>query len=177
MNKDSRVALISLSVVCFILLYSTVAFYVMEEGEKGKKIVLQKKLGDMTAEKQELEMKLKEVETLSVELKARLKTQEDTIADMTKSLGDEKDANTANLLKLKSHEDGIKAMEARLESEIAEKENLVKRITKLTEDYQSIRSQSENENKTKEETDKKAKETMEKEGVSLGTIVVDRKTQ
>ena len=44
MNKDGgRITLISLSVVCFILLYSTVAFYVMVEGEKTKRHIIEKK--------------------------------------------------------------------------------------------------------------------------------------
>ena len=116
MNKDdSRIIFISLSIVCFILLYSTVAFYVMEESEKGKKIVLQKKYEELTTVKQDLEAKLKESEMLSVELKTRLKTQEDTIAATTKTLGEEKAASDRNMLKLQERESEIHGIKANLE--------------------------------------------------------------
>ena len=129
MNKDdSRIIFISLSIVCFILLYATVAFYVMEESEKGKKIVLQKKYEELTTVKQDLEAKLKESEMLSVELKTRLKTQEDTIAATTKALGEEKAASDSNMLKLQERESEIHGIKANLENEKAEKESILKKI-------------------------------------------------
>ena len=69
MVKDNKLVIIALSIVCFILLYSTIAFYVMEEGERGKKKILQKKFDEITSVKQDLEAKLKESEMLTVELK------------------------------------------------------------------------------------------------------------
>lgn len=178
MNKDSsRVVLISLSVVCFILFYSTVAFYVMEETEKSKKIVAQKKLVEVTTEKQSLDSKLNEAEALMVELKTRLSTQEATIAEMTQRLDEERKANTNNMLKLKSRGNEIRGMKSKIINIEMEKEELIKKIAKLTEDYQNIKSQVENTAKTREDTEKKSKETMEREGVSLGTIVVDHKAQ
>ena len=109
MNKDGgKIVLISLSIVCFILLYSTIAFYVMEEGEKGKKNVLQKKYDEVTIVKQDLEAKLKETEMLTVELKTRLKTQEDTITTMTQRLDEEKAANGRNMLKLEDRESEVR---------------------------------------------------------------------
>ena len=174
MNKDgSKVVLIALSVVCFILLYSTVAFYIMEEGEKGKKNALQKKFDEVTAVKQGLEAKLKEAEMLTVELKTRLKTQEETIDTMTKSIDEAKSENNRNFIKLQSRENEIRAMKTKLENEKAEKDSLLKKIEKANEDYLNLKVQLENMLKTKEEIDRKAKELVEKEGVSLGTIVVN----
>ena len=175
MNKDDgRIILISLSIVCFILLYSTFAFYVMEESEKGKRIVIQKKYDEVTTVKQDLEAKLKESDMLTVELKTRLKTQEDTIAATTKALEEEKTANNGNMLKLQERDSEIHGMKAALENEKAEKESILKKIEKTNEENINLKAQLDNMLKTKEEIDKKAKELIEKEGVSLGTIVVAR---
>ena len=80
-------------------------------------------------------------------------------------------------MKLQEHEDEIRALRSKLENEEAEKESLLKKVEKANEDYLSIKVQLENTLKTKEEMEQKAKELVEKEGVSLGTIVVDQKTQ
>ncbi|MDO8525266.1 MAG: hypothetical protein Q7S07_02115 [Candidatus Omnitrophota bacterium] len=173
MNKDgNRVILISISVVCFILLYSTAAFYVMEEGEKAKRHVVEKSLGEITLVKQELETKLKDAETLTVELKTRLKAQEDTIAQTIEQLNVEKTANSKNLLKLRSRENEIRAMKAKLESEKALKDALSASLAKANEDYLAIKAETYSASKTKEEEDNKAKEKAAREGMSLGTIVV-----
>ena len=176
MNKDGgKIWIISLSIICFILLYSTMAFYVMEESEKGKKIVLQKRFDEVTAVKQTLETQLKEAEMANVELKTRLKTQEETIASITQNLEEAKSENSKNLFKLQGRENEIRGMKTRLANENIEKESLLKKIEKADAECINLKSQLDNILKTREETEKKAKESLEKEGVSLGTIVVEQK--
>ena len=176
MNKDGgRITLISLSVVCFILLYSTVAFYVMVEGEKAKRHVLQKNLDEATSANQELESKLKESAALAVELKTRLKTQEETITLTTQHLDEATNANNRSLLKLQARESEIRSMEAKITAAAAEKADLTAKLAKASEDYLALKTQIENSSRTKEDMEKTAKETAEREGVSLGTIVVDQK--
>ncbi len=178
MNKDgNRVVLISISVICFILLYSTVAFYVMEEGEKSKRHVAEKKLGEVTLAKQDTEAKLKDAETLAIELKTRLKAQEDTITGITEQLNAEKASNNKNLFKLQARENEIRAMKAKLESETALRDALSVKLTKANEDYLAIKSQTDSSSKTKEEEDNKAKDKAAREGMSLGTIVVNQAGQ
>jgi len=176
MNKDgNRIVLIALTVACFILLYSTVAFYVMEESEKGKRHALQKKVDEITVLRQDLEAELKETETLAIELRARLTTQEDTISNMTKALDEERHANNTNLFKLKERENEIRAMRAKIDNEKAEKDNLLKKLEAANEECLGIKAQLENDLKSKAEEDVKAKEISEREGLSLGTVVVGRK--
>ena len=178
MNKDgNKVVWIALSVICFILLWATVTFYAMEENERGKKNVLQKRFDEITVIKEDLAAKLKEAEALTVELKTRLKTQEDTIATTTEQLTEERSANNRNLLKLQGRENEIRSMNAKLQDEVVQKNDLLKKIEKTNEEYLNLKSQLENASKTKEDNEKKAKETSEREGVSLGTIVVDQKAK
>ena len=178
MNKDgNKVVWIALSVACFILLWATVTFYAMEESERGKKNALQKRFDDVTVVKDGLTVKLKEAEALAVELKTRLKTQEETIATTTEQLTEERNANNKNLLKLQGRENEIRAMETKLQDAALQKNDLLKKIEKVSQDYANLKTQLENESKAKDDNEKKAKETAEREGVSLGTIVVDQKAK
>ncbi len=174
MDKDGgKVALISLSIACFLLLYSTVAFYVMEEGEKGKKNALQKKLDEITVLKQGTDVKLKDADALTVELKTRLKTQEETIADITKKLDEEKQTNAAGSLKLGERENEMRGLKVDLENSKAQAADLARKIAKANDDYLKIKLQMDNMSKAKEDAAVKSKEILEKEGVSLGTVVVN----
>ena len=173
MSKDSnKIVVIALSVVCFILLYSTIAFYTMEETEKGKKNTLQKRFDEVTIVRQDLEAKLKDIETMNTELKTRLRAQEDTISTMTQRIETQKKENLQNIFKLQARGNDVRGMKAKLENERIEKDSLLKKIEKANEDIMNLKAQLENTIKTKEEADKDAKELIEKEGVSLGTIVV-----
>jgi len=169
MNKGTgRVTAISLSVICFILLYSTVTFYVMEEGEKGKRGALQKRFDEVTAVKQDLDSKLKEMDAAAAELKDRLKSQEDTIAAMTKRLDELKGENGKNLSRLQESEGALKGANAALQSERAAN---AEKLDKLNAECANLKSQLKGLLKDKESADEKVKT----EGVSLGTIVMDRK--
>ena len=68
-------------------------------------------------------------------------------------------------------------MKMSLENERAEKDSILKKIEKTNEENINLKAQLDNLLKTKEEIDKKAKELIEREGVSLGTIVVDQKAR
>jgi chromosome segregation ATPase len=114
---------------------------------------------------------------LTVELKATLAAQEEPITTMTARLDEERRENNTALIKLQGRENEIRAMKSRLENERVEKESLLKKIEMANEDCLNMKLQLENMVKTKEEMDRKAKELIEKEGVSLGTIVVDQKEQ
>jgi peptidoglycan hydrolase CwlO-like protein len=94
---------------------------------------------------------------------------------MTQRLDEERVSNNRNLFKLQARENEIRAMKAKISSAIAEKDVLTARLAKANEDYLRMKAQIESSTKTKEEMDRKAKETAEREGVSLGKIVVDPK--
>lgn len=176
-NGSNKAVVIALSLACFILVCSTVAFYAMEEGERVKKLTVQKKFDDTLAAKQDLEQKLSAAEIGAVELKGRLKTQEDTIAALTGQIEAEKKANKDVLAKLQARENEIRDMSMRLETARSKEAALLANIDKVNNDYLALKTQVETVSKTKDEEDRKAKEVAEKEGVSLGTIVVNPKAR
>jgi chromosome segregation ATPase len=171
MIKDgNKAVVISLILACFILLYATVAFYTMEESEKGKKKALQKRFDEVITVKQDLETKLKDADTLNIELKTRLTTQEETIAKITGQLEEEQKSNNDNVASLRVREDELRSLKTQLETEKAAKADLQKKCDQANAEYLNLKARVEDSLKAKENMDTKAKEQTEREGVSLGTI-------
>ncbi len=172
MGKDSRVYLIFLAIAYLLLFYSSVSLFVMKEGERDKRITLQKRFDDISVTKQELETKLKEIESANAEIKANVKFQEDKISMLTQRLEEEKSQNARSTAKFQEKEIQIQNLKVRIDEEKAEKAGMIKQLEKLNGDYLAMKVQLEYMMKSKEEVEKKAKEMAEKEDVSLGTIVI-----
>jgi len=170
--RDNKVVLISLSVAAGILLITTIAFYVIKENQKEKIGTLQKHLDETTAAKQNLEVKLKDVEIANAEMKSAVAAKDEKIDMLNKYLEEQKTLNGKAISKLQERDFEIRSLKAKIEEEKAEKEELIKRSDKLHENYLNIKFQLANLIKTKEEMERKARELADKEGVSLGTVVI-----
>lgn len=174
MNKNIRLVISIITGACIILLCMTTAFFIMKEGEKAARIALQKIHDETILEKQNLEEKLKAAEISNAELKAGIKAQDDKIAMLSQNLREEKAASDRNFATTQLKDSEIQRLKSRIDEEVEEKESLLKRIEKMNEDYLNIKFQLESLIRSKEEMDKRARELTEKEGVSLGTIVIKR---
>ena len=175
MPKYIKTALILLSGAAIILLCSTIALYFVKENEREKKVAVQKTLGESLAAKQNLEERLREIELANAEMKANIASQEEKVGALSRSLEEEKAVSAGNLAKIQEKGAEIEKLKSRLEEERAEKEGLLSRLEKLNEEYLNLKFQLQNLLKTREELEEKAKELVEKEGVSLGTIVIKQK--
>lgn len=176
MSKDSRLYLIFLAIAYLLLFYSCISLFVMKEGEKDRRITLQKRFDDLTVTKSELEMKLKETESANSEIKANIKFQEDKISMLTQRLEEEKAQTARSTAKFQEKEIQIQNLKVRIDEEKTEKAGLIKQLEKINADYLAMKVQLEYMMKSKEEVEKKAKEMAEKEDVSLGTIVITQST-
>lgn len=177
MNKDSKIFLIALSVIAVILLYSTIVLFVVKENEKDRRISLQKSLEEVTVVKQDLEVRIREIELADAELKGSLKLQEEKVNMLSRRLDDEKSASSKYSLQISQRESEIQNLKSGIEAERTEKNSLLDRMEKMKEEYLNLKFQLENIIKTKEEMEKRAKELVEKEGVSLGTIVINQSSK
>lgn len=173
-TKDGRVVTIALSITAVILLYAAIVLYVMKENERGKVTALQKRVEEVTVVKDLLEVKMKEVEIANAELKTAIKSDEEKITALTKTFDDEQAAHGRDVARLQQNEAELKSVKAKLDEERTERDDLAKRLERLNEEYLNLKFQLENLLKTKEEMERKAKEMADKEGVSLGTIVIKR---
>lgn len=171
-RSDKAVLIISFAVI--ILLFASGFLYIMKESEKDKRISLQRQADALTIEKQNLETKLKDSEIANVQIQSSVKFQEEKIDMLYKELEDEKTANSKNITKLQEKEFEIQNLRARIEESKAEIQEARKSAEALNEDRLNMKFQLENLIKTKEELEKKAKEIADKEGVSLGTVVIKR---
>lgn len=176
MGKDSRVYLIFLAIAYLLLIYSSVSLFIMKEAEKDKRVTLQKRHDDLTTVKQELETKLKEIESANAEIKANVRFQEDKIAMLTQRLEEERSQNARSFTRFQEKEIQIQNLKVRIDEEKAEKAGLIRQLEKMNADYLAMKVQLEYMIKSKEEVEKKAKEMAEKQDVSLGTIVITQTT-
>ncbi|MFA5084885.1 MAG: hypothetical protein WC482_00795 [Candidatus Omnitrophota bacterium] len=172
MIKEGRVLSAISLLVIILLLFAAIFLYVTKEGERNKRISLQKQIEELTIKGQNFEVKLKEAEIANIQMAASIKFQEEKINLLTKGLEDEKEARGRNLAKIQEKEIEIQNLRAKMEEIKIEKRGIARDLEKLYEHHLNMEFQFENLIKTKEELEKKAKELAEKDGVSLGTVVI-----
>ena len=174
MNKDDKIFLIASFMVIILLLFAVVSLYMAKENEKEKRANLQRQVDGLSIEKQNLEVKVRDLELTGIQTASSIRFQEEKISALTKDLEDEKAVVAKNITALQAKEFEIQSLKTRIEEMKAEKLDMQKNAEKLNEDYLNIRFQLENLIKTKKELEKKARAIAEKEGVSLGTVVIKR---
>ncbi len=91
---------------------------------------------------------------------------------MSGGLEDEKEARSKSRVSIQSKEMEVQSLKMKVDEIRAEKEDVARSLTKLNEDYLNMKFYLENLVKTKDELKARAKELSEKEGISLGTVVV-----
>jgi len=175
MYKEIKNPLIILAVVSGILLCSVVMLYSMKEAEKEKRVNVQRHLDEVLVAKQEIETKLRDAEIENSGIKANLKAEEEKLAVISKNLEDEKAAGAKTAAAAQEKDTEITYLKAKLAESNAERDKLLDDMQRLNEEQVRLKFYLENIMKTKEEMDKKAKEIAEKQGVSLGTIVINQK--
>ncbi|MFA5500420.1 MAG: hypothetical protein WC404_05020 [Candidatus Omnitrophota bacterium] len=174
MNKDDKIFLIASFMVIILLLFAVVSLYMAKESEKEKRTNLQRQVDGLSIEKQNLEAKVRDLELTGIQTASSIRFQEEKISALAKDLEDEKAVVAKNITALQAKEFEIQSLKTRIEEMKAEKLDMQKNAEKLNEDYLNIRFQLENLIKTKKELEKKARAIAEKEGVSLGTVVIKR---
>ena len=172
MIKESKILSAISLITIILLLFASIFLYIAKENEKDKGAVLQKQIEELVIKGQNHEAKLKETEIANAQMAASVKFQEEKINMLAKGLEDEKAANSKNLAKIQEKEFEIQNLKVKIEEIKAEKYGIAKDLEKLYEHHLNMEFQLENLLKTKEELERKAKDLVEKEGVSLGTVIV-----
>lgn len=172
MNKDGAFLRTIPFIAIALLLFAAVFLYIMKENERDKRVGLQRQVDELMMKEQAFEAKLKETEIANAQMAASIKFQEEKINMLAKSLEDEKEERGKNLAKIQGKEIETQNLKAKIEEVKAEKEGALKSLEKLNEEYLNMKFYMENLIKTKEELEKKAKDLAEREGVSLGTVVI-----
>ncbi len=172
MIKEGKI-LSAISFITIILLLFTIIFlYVTKANERDKGVGLQKQVEELTIKGQNFEARLKETEIANAQMASSIKFQEEKINILAKELEDEKAANGKSIAKIQEKESEIQNLKARIEEAKAEKRGIARDLEKLYDHHLKMEFQLENVLKTKEELENRAREVAEKEGVSLGTVVI-----
>jgi chromosome segregation ATPase len=172
MVKEGKILSAISFIVIILLLFTTIFLYITKESEKDKRISLQKQVEELTIKGQNFEAKLKETEIANAQMAASIKFQEEKINMLAKGLEEEKEARSRSLASIQAKEIEAQNLKSKIEEIRAEKEGVMKGLEKLNEEYLNMKFHLENLIKTKEELEIKAKELSEKEGISLGTVIV-----
>ena len=172
MIKEGKTLSAILFTTIILLLFTTIFLYITKESERDKRIGLQKQIEEMTVKGQSFDAKLKETEIANAQMSASIKFQEEKINMLAKEVEDEKAVNSKNTVKIQEKEFEIQNLKAKIEEIKTEKRGIARDLEKLYEHHLNMEFQLENLLKTKEELEKKAKELVEKEGISLGTVIV-----
>jgi len=170
-NQDKILPAISL-IVTILLLSITITLYIAKGSERDKRMVLQKQYEELTIKGQAFESKLKEAEIANAQMSSSIKFQEDKINMLAKQLEDEKALNSKNVAKIQEKEFEIQNLKTKIEEIRAGNRGIARDLEKLYEHHMNMEFQFENLTKTKEELEKKAKELTDKEGISLGTVII-----
>jgi chromosome segregation ATPase len=175
--KQINQPLLLLSVVAAMLLVSTVMLYIAKEAEKTEKANAQRRLSEALEARKTIEAKLREIENEAAGAKSSLKAQEEKIAALSKDLEEQKSASAKYAAAIKEKEAEIDCLKIRLAEAKAERDKLVGDLQRLNDEHVQLKFYFENIMKSKEEIDKKAKEIAEKQGISLGTIVIKQNSK
>ena len=174
MHKEDNIFLLTSIIAIILLLFVVLSLYITKERERDRRVNLQKQVDVLVVEKGNLESRVKETEALHVKALSDIRVQEEKIASLSKNLEDEKSVNAANSAKLQEKEFELRHLKLKVDEIVSEKQAAVADMGKLNERLLSMKFQLENLLKTKDELEKKAKEIVDQEGVSLGTVVIKR---
>ena len=172
MIKEGKVLSAISFITIILLLFTAIFLYITKESERDKRMGLQKQVEELTIKGQSFEAKLKETEIANAQMAASVKFQEEKMNMLARGLEDEKAANSKSIAKIQEKEFEIQNLKAKIEEIKADKRGIARDLEKLYEHHLNMEFQLENLVKTKEELEKKAREISEKEGVSLGTVVI-----
>jgi len=166
---------ILLALTSAILLVGVIVLYSAKEGERAKKVSIQKELDTVAAAKLDAELRLRELEVANAGLMNDLAAQRERHNAVVKELENEKAMSRQHASAIKESDAKMGALMSKIDDLREERDSLMKDLEKLNEEYLNVKFYLANMLNTKEEMEKKAKELAEKQGVSLGTIVINQK--
>lgn len=177
MREEIRVPLIPAVIVISVFFLLCIILYGMKEAESRMKANLQKRLDEAVVIEHDLEAKLRDFEVANAEMKTKMISQEEKIGILNKMLEDEKSAAVKSFASLQANEAEIANLKSELEQANMERDRLIKDMQSLNESYLNLKFQLQVMVETKEEMEARVKELVDKQGVSLGTIVINQKTK
>jgi len=166
--------ILSFAAAIIFLIFSFV-LYGAKEKERETRISVQNRLDETLAAKERVELRLRDLEIEAAAVKANLKAKEDELGVMSGRLEEEKALSSEKSAALKEKDTQISRLTSNIGEVRIERDKIAGDLEKLNYEHQQLKFYLDNLMKTKEEIDAKAKEIIKKQGVSLGTIVLNQK--
>jgi len=159
-------------VVAVIFLLSTIALFVVLNGEKSAKLALQNELAEILKAKKKLSAELDEVKVIKSDLEMKLSALEAQAKMLGDSYEKEKSQKEGLKLELTKKDTELSGIKSQLDSAAAEKQNLQATLDQEKTKYSQLKERVDKLVEVKNELEKKIKDIVDKQGVELERIVV-----
>lgn len=172
MDKNLKIGLVLLIIASVLFLCCAVAFFILKEAEKEKRLYVEKELSNVIEEKATLTGNLDEMKVLNRNLESKINSAKEEAKRISEELVREKETKKMLALQL---EDEKKKSDSLMDDVMAEKEQrleLVQKLTHTEKGLSELQEQYELVLEAKETLEDKLKEMMSKKGVELDRIEV-----
>lgn len=177
MNKNLKIGIVLLLVASVLFLCSTVAFFIMKESEKEKRIYLEKDLEELMIAKDAIASDLEEIKITKNKLEIQLSSAKEEAERVARDLAREKEAKGLIESQLDQEKRRSDELMADVMKEKEERLSLVHRLSGAEEAYRDLKGQFDIMVEAKETLEHKLKDMMAKRGVELQRIEVSAEYQ
>lgn len=172
MNKNLKIGLVLLIIASVSFLCSTVAFFILKESEKEKRLYLEKELKETIAERESIAKDLEEIKILKRDLESKLSSAQEEAKRISEELAKEKEARGLIASQLGEEKKRSDTLMADVMKEKEERLTLVHQLARAGDSYRQLKEQFDLLVEAKETLEDKLKEMMAKKGVELEKIEV-----
>lgn len=174
MNRNLKIGLTLLIAASVFFLCSTVAFFILKEAEKEKRLYLERELSDIMKAKESLAQDLEEIKIINRDLESKLSSTKEEAGRISEELVREKEAKRLITSQLEEEKKKSDTLMADIMKEKEERLNLVHQLSQAEESYRELKDQFNLLIEAKETLEDKLKKMMAKKGVELEKIEIKR---
>lgn len=172
MEKNQKLVMGALSVICALCLVSAVALFFMKQIEVEKRVLLEKQMDSLTKEKTRISKELDDTVILKKDLETKLADVQERVKSTEGQLAEEKRSRESLFSQLETEKRESKRIVEELARLKDEKESIAKDFENIKGETSALRTQLESVQQAKEIVESRLKEILAKSEVDLDKIVV-----
>lgn len=172
MNRNLKIGLALLIVASVFFLCSTVAFIILRESERQKRLYIEEKLQIAITANESIAKDLEQIKVVNQDLAGKLNTMKEQAREISEELAKEKEAKKQLASQVEREEKKADQLMADIMKEKEERLSFVHKLAKAEDSYRKLKDQFELMVGAKESLEGKLKKMMAKKGVELEKIEV-----
>ncbi len=177
MNRNLKVGLVLMIIASVFFLCTTLAFYILREAEKEKRLYLEEELEGVLEAKRLLAEDLGEIKIINRDLESKLGSARQEAERIAEELQKEKEAKELIVSKLEEEKKKTDTLMVDIMKEKEERLDILHKLAKAEETYNELKEEYDLMVKAKERLQEKIKRMMAQKGVELERIEVRGSTE